>query len=835
MNDGAGTAIGSGDGRLFVAPSPEDLNRVLPTFEVESLIGQGGMGAVYKARQPKLDRYVAIKVVPSSFGKAEHNFADRFEREARAMAGLNHPNIVTVHDFGETENGYLYIVMEYVDGRDMHHAIVSGQVGANEALDWMVQLCDGIQYAHDHDVVHRDVKPANILINSEGQIKVGDFGLVKLVGRKVETAITLSQVAMGTPDYAAPESIEEGGTVDHRADVYSLGVVFYELLTGKVPRGAWKPPSAFVPVNPRLDQIVVKAMQPDPGQRYQSAAQLKEAILAVKAAGVMNDSMAVRPASSSREAGGTARGTFKAHDLTKRRRKRSSPVGQAFLALVILAIAAGAFVVVENPALQELAMKNVAKLANAGKPPSATAQPVPAPAASPAPAAAAPGPRPEPAPASDPGDSADALRLVGVGQGWVDVVPSLQFPRDLVSGRWKVHDRVLKPMTQKESDRCRLRVPMLLENNYEVALEVVYQSGVIPFVLTLPLRAGPVPVLIGEAGLPNEPPFLAIGGGVTPRAGKGEVTRRFPVKMSSSGPHSFSVKVLNRNEEVAILVAVDGVENGRAVGALSEFSPGGKLPEVMSRQLMLGASGALEFRDFRVRSLPPKEWLPELARPLPPRKAIARLPAAAAKEPPPKPKSAAEEREKPWIEAVKQRIGEVEAVFGKRELDFARATYDVELASLREKYNAALNRAMQENDSIPVRAAVQRELVRIREGERVEASDPPEMPEAVKKLRAIYRQETSKLDEQLNLALAPMLREHLDSLNALETEKTAAGQYPEAARALVVDARARVERRLEEVRAFLEGVEQSRKLEEPGAAATVPPATIPTAPPSPMP
>lgn len=830
MNEGAGTAIGSGDGRLFVAPSPEELNRVLPNFEVESLIGQGGMGAVYKARQPKLDRYVAIKVVPSSFGKAEHNFADRFEREARAMAGLNHPNIVTVHDFGETENGYLYIVMEYVDGRDMHHAIVSGRAGASEALAWMIQLCDGIQYAHDHDVVHRDIKPANILINSEGQIKVGDFGLVKLVGRKLETAITLSQVAMGTPDYAAPESIEVGGTVDHRADVYSLGVVFYELLTGKVPRGAWKPPSAFVPVNPRLDQIVVKAMQPDPGQRYQSAAQLKEAIVAVQAAGVMNDSVAVRPVAGSRDAATPARGAFKGHELTKRRRKRGAPVAQALLAVVILGLAAGAFVVMENPALQELAMKNVAKLASAGNAPAKTVPPAPAPAAAPA-VADRPAAPTEPAPAPDVGDSADVLRLVAVDQGWVDVVPSLQFPRDLVSGRWKIHERALKPLSQKESDRCRLRVPMLLENSYEVALEVMYQNGVVPFVLTLPLRAGPMPVLIGEAGLPNEPPFLVIGSGAAPR-GKGEVTRRFPVKLSPSGPHSFSVKVLNRGEEVAILVAVDGVENGRAVGALNEFSPGGKLPEVLSRQLMLGAFGAVEFRDFRVRSLAAKEWLPDPARTVPPKRVIAKATVPAAKDSLPKPKPANEERDKPWIEAVKQRVGEVEAIFGKRELDFARATYDVELASLREKYNAALNRAMQENDSIPVRAAVQRELMRIREGERVEATDPPEMPEAVKKLRMIYRQETSKLDEQLNLALAPMLREHLESLSALETEKTAAGQYPEAAKTLVAEARGRVERRLEQVHAFLAGLEKTRKAEEASAPASAPGTPVP---PSPMP
>ena len=139
MNEQPGTAIGSGDGRLFVAPAPGELNKALPNFEVECLIGQGGMGAVYKARQPKLDRFVAIKVLPASLGLSEHNFAERFQREARTMAGLNHPHIVTLHDFGETETGYLYIVMEYVDGKDMHDAIVSGRTGVNHGAAVVVR------------------------------------------------------------------------------------------------------------------------------------------------------------------------------------------------------------------------------------------------------------------------------------------------------------------------------------------------------------------------------------------------------------------------------------------------------------------------------------------------------------------------------------------------------------------------------------------------------------------------------------------------------------------------------------------------------------------------
>jgi len=263
---------------LFVAPSPSDLNRLLPQFEILELIGQGGMGAVYKARQPRLDRFVAIKLLPALPDDDIHSFAERFEREARAMAQLNHPNIVTVHDFGETEDGLRYIVMEYVDGTDLHKAIASGKVTIAHVLARVPQICAALSYAHGQNLVHRDIKPANILISKEGQVKVGDFGLAKLVGASRDMSLTVSQVSMGTPDYAAPEAMRAGADVDQRADLYSFGVVLYELLTGVVPRGAWKAPSALCQVDPRLDKIVIRAMQPDPDHRYQRMAQITEAL-----------------------------------------------------------------------------------------------------------------------------------------------------------------------------------------------------------------------------------------------------------------------------------------------------------------------------------------------------------------------------------------------------------------------------------------------------------------------------------------------------------------------------------------------------------------------------
>lgn len=263
---------------LFVAPTAKELDEILESYEVLELIGQGGMGAVYKARQPRLDRNVAIKLLPAFAKGASDEHGERFEREARAMAQLNHPNVVTVHDFGETDVGHRYIVMEYVDGSDLHSLIQTKKLTPKHALAWVPQICSALEYAHSKNIVHRDVKPANILISKDGEVKVGDFGLAKLLGQKFKNSITQTRTSMGTPDYAAPEALEEGAEADRRADVYSLGVLFYELLTGQVPRGAWRPPSAFADVDVRIDQIVVKAMQPDPNHRYQSVGEILQAL-----------------------------------------------------------------------------------------------------------------------------------------------------------------------------------------------------------------------------------------------------------------------------------------------------------------------------------------------------------------------------------------------------------------------------------------------------------------------------------------------------------------------------------------------------------------------------
>jgi predicted Ser/Thr protein kinase len=257
-----------------VAPLVEELAPLFPQLEILELIGQGGMGAVYKARQPSLDRLVAVKVLPREAGQ-DPAFAERFNREARALARLSHPNIVHVHDIGKAGDFYFF-VMEYVDGANLRQVLRDGHLTPEQALRIVPQICDALQYAHEEGVVHRDIKPENILLDRKGRVKIADFGLAKLLGRDTGNfTLTGSRQVMGTLYYMAPEQVERPLEVDHRADIYSLGVVFYEMLTGQLPVGRFPMPSEKAGTDAFLDEVVLHAMEREPANRYQRASEVK--------------------------------------------------------------------------------------------------------------------------------------------------------------------------------------------------------------------------------------------------------------------------------------------------------------------------------------------------------------------------------------------------------------------------------------------------------------------------------------------------------------------------------------------------------------------------------
>ncbi len=263
---------------VFSAPDPETLSKAIDSIEVLELLGHGGMGAVYRARQVNLDRPVALKILAPRLSD-DPGFEERFSREAKTLARLNHPNIVTVYDFGRAGK-YCYLVMELIEGVNLRDAIVAGGISAEQSLRIVPAICEALQYAHDMGVVHRDIKPENILIGLKEQVKIADFGLAKLLDHaETDFTLTATQQILGTRNYMAPEQIEKPTSVDHRADIYSLGVVFYELLTGELPLGRFSLPSEkAVTVNGQMDNVVLRALEKEPGRRYQQASEVKSAV-----------------------------------------------------------------------------------------------------------------------------------------------------------------------------------------------------------------------------------------------------------------------------------------------------------------------------------------------------------------------------------------------------------------------------------------------------------------------------------------------------------------------------------------------------------------------------
>jgi predicted Ser/Thr protein kinase len=263
MNLAAETELTGAAGPLPV--SPEEIAARLPQFEILELLGRGGMGVVYKARQTALDREVAIKVLAGEW-QGDADFSKRFEREAKTLAQMSHPNIVTVHDFGVAD-GLYYIVMEYIDGVNLRDLLSDGKMEPEQALAIVPPICEALEYAHAKGVVHRDIKPENLLLDREGRVKIADFGIASLVGKTKDNS--------GTPSYMAPE--QANGSVDRRTDIYAIGVVLYEMLTGERPAEDVVAPSKKVEVDVRIDEIVLRALEKEPERRYQTAHEFRTA------------------------------------------------------------------------------------------------------------------------------------------------------------------------------------------------------------------------------------------------------------------------------------------------------------------------------------------------------------------------------------------------------------------------------------------------------------------------------------------------------------------------------------------------------------------------------
>lgn len=261
----------------FDLPTAEQLQPLFPELEIGEVIGSGGMGCVFRARQIKLDRMIALKILPKELSQ-DALFTERFAREARAMARLNHNGIVGIHDFGCVQDTH-FLILEYLDGSNLRELEDAGSVSADEAIQIIEQIYAALEYAHAEGVIHRDIKPENILFNQSGRVVLADFGLARLaMDSSAPVLLTQTRQAMGTLNYMAPEQWENPKSVDHRADIYALGILLYEMLTGRVPRGSFPPASTLSDVPPAVDDVINRSLQLDAADRYQSVAEFSTAL-----------------------------------------------------------------------------------------------------------------------------------------------------------------------------------------------------------------------------------------------------------------------------------------------------------------------------------------------------------------------------------------------------------------------------------------------------------------------------------------------------------------------------------------------------------------------------
>lgn len=254
------------------APSAESLADAFPGLKIQALCGVGGMGAVYRAEQIRLGRAVAVKVLPQ-LDKPDPEARERFEREARILSGLNHPHVLHIHDFGSLPDGTLYIVTEWAGGGDFAKLLDGKAHSLEQVQIWVRQIAEALQATHGHGVIHRDLKPGNVLVFEDGRLSLADFGLAHASGGSFRVPLTTNGSIFGTFEYMAPEQMESALNVTHSADLYALGVMTYLMITGRVPRCSYTRPSRLVKVPAEVDAFLDSALAHDVKRRPADAAE----------------------------------------------------------------------------------------------------------------------------------------------------------------------------------------------------------------------------------------------------------------------------------------------------------------------------------------------------------------------------------------------------------------------------------------------------------------------------------------------------------------------------------------------------------------------------------
>jgi serine/threonine protein kinase len=477
-------------------PTLEDMQAMLPQYQFVSLLGRGGMGAVYKAVQVSLDRPVAVKVLPGDLiDDTDAQFAERFKNEARTMAKMNHPSIVNVYDFGETNTGLLYIVMEFIDGTDVSKMIAGqGKLPENYALSITAHVCDALAYAHRNGVIHRDIKPANILINMDGAVKVADFGLAKQNDSGM-SGLTKTNMAMGTPDFVAPEALIPGVPLDGRADLYAVGVMLYQMLTGEIPRGMWTMPGMRLGTDPRFDAIIGKAMQTDREARYQSAAEVRkdlDTILTTPRAALPKQQAAAQTQPSQAPPRPVSHGP-RAPQQPEEKQHSAPPPKKVNLGMIIglgatAVLLIGGYLVMK-PATQ--VKKATVSTPPAASTPASTPKPAPKPALTSQPSAASGLP---PLPSRVAKQTLDLLALTD------PVLDRVSVPSLIGSNEWKREGGEL--VYQPDGRSGKLAAPVAFDcQDYEIEFKAKKHSGNDRIHVDVPLKNGRIlPLILNAPG-----------------------------------------------------------------------------------------------------------------------------------------------------------------------------------------------------------------------------------------------------------------------------------------------------------------------------------------------
>lgn len=442
------------------APSAESLAEVFPGLRVVSLAGRGGMGAVYRAEQIRLGRTVAVKIMPPEI-TPDPMARERFEREARVLSGLNHPHVLQIFDFGALPDGTLYLVTEWAEGGDLARLLAGKPQPLAFVQDWVAQIASALDAAHARGIVHRDLKPANVLVRADGRLALADFGLAHAQGQGFTTSLTMTGMIFGTFDYMSPEQMTPGAAVTAQTDIYALGVMTYQMITGRVPKGAYTRPSRFTDAPAAVDALIDAAMSNEAELRPKKAgdfARNLSAITGVKpktrwgwiAGGVLVT------------AGAVAAWVLMPTESVSPPAVRPAPVPVSAEVAVAPPPA-----VVEMPVSPEPAVEPV--IAPAASPVAAEPVLVDAPAAH----------------VSAPTQTPQVKKAVPQVP-WTWVLSEVTPARDALRGTWSMRGKELVA----GNDICVLRLPVQVAENYDVAVEFTRTGGRNSIGVFLPTRSG---------------------------------------------------------------------------------------------------------------------------------------------------------------------------------------------------------------------------------------------------------------------------------------------------------------------------------------------------------